>query len=171
MQEGTLIDVRKSTKNTYLQTFHCRIIQRIISTNTFLFRIGMTDNSLCTFCKSTSETLKHILWDCRYVKKFIQEVKSFLLNSYNFQLNVGLTTWFFPTLANSNSITILILIITKLAIFKARNSQCTPSIEMFHNLLKFEVEKEHNAAKTQRTLNNFFGKWGNVSQIVQTRHS
>ena len=167
MQEGTLLDVRMSTRNTYLQTFHYRIFARIISTNTFLFRIGRSDTSLCTFCKSSNETLKHILWDCRHVIFFIQEIKLYLQDTYTFQLNINLPTWIFPTLANNKSLTILIITLAKLAIFKARNSNCKPSIRMFHNLLKFEAEKEKNAAKRQSALNDFFTKWENVSSIVQ----
>ena len=98
MQEGTLVDVRKSTKSTYLQSFHFRIIARIISTNTFLFRIGRSESHLCTFCNLYSETLKHILWDCHHVKGFIQEIKLHLFDRYNFTLDIDLSVWFFPTL-------------------------------------------------------------------------
>ena len=48
MHEGTLKDIRQSTCNTYLQTLHYRIVNRIISTNTFLFRIGKSENPLCS---------------------------------------------------------------------------------------------------------------------------
>ena len=62
MHEGTMQDIRLSTKNTYMQSFHFRIVSRIIATNTFLYRIGRADSPPCFFCKESDETLLHILW-------------------------------------------------------------------------------------------------------------
>ena len=49
MHIGTMRDIRLSTKNSYLQSFHFRTVHRIVATNTFLYRIGKTDSPLCTF--------------------------------------------------------------------------------------------------------------------------
>ena len=167
MVKGTLLDIRNSTKNIYLQTFHYRIVNRIISTNTFLFRIGLSENPSCSFCKSSNETLIHILWDCRHTQRYIEELKSHLSSTYNMRLNIDLPTWVFPTLANVNRITVLIITLAKVVIFKARNAACTPSIRLFHNLLKWEAEKESYAAKRTNALNSFLEKWENVSSILR----
>ena len=69
VREGTLSDIRLSTKNTYLQSFDYRILSRIIATNTFLYRIGRTERPLCTFYKVNNETLYHVLLECPVVQQ------------------------------------------------------------------------------------------------------
>ena len=167
MVKGTMFDIRNSTKNIYLQTFHYRIVNRIISTNTFLFRIGLSENPSCSFCKSSNETLIHVLWDCRHTQRYIEELKSHLSSTYNLRLNIDLPMWVFPTFANVNRITVLIITLGKLVIFKARNAASTPSIRSFHNLLKWEAEKESCAAKRRSTFNSFLEKWENVANILR----
>ena len=49
MHEGTMKDIRLATRNTYLQSFHYRIVNRIISTNTFLFKLGKSESPLLHF--------------------------------------------------------------------------------------------------------------------------
>ena len=51
-----------------------RIIHRIISTNEFLFKIGVEDSKSCTFCGEEDETLVHLFGGCREVRLFIGEV-------------------------------------------------------------------------------------------------
>ena len=60
----------KCTTNVKLRWFQFRLIHRILGTNAFLFKIGKTDSSLCTFCSNASETLIHIFCHCNVVMKF-----------------------------------------------------------------------------------------------------
>ena len=159
--------MRNSSRNSYLQAFHYRTVNRIISTNTFLFRIGLSENPLCAFCKSSNETLKHVLWDCRHTQRYIEELKSHLSSTYDLRLDIDLSIWTFPTLPRINRISVLIITLAKLVIFKARSTACAPSIRSFHNMLKLEAEKEMFAAKRENTPNRFLEKWGNISIILE----
>lgn len=55
------------TKNHY---FQFRFIHRILPTNEFLYKIGKTESDKCSFCKKTTETMKHLMWDCNIVSSF-----------------------------------------------------------------------------------------------------
>ena len=166
MYEGTLKDIRRSTRNTYLQAFHYRIVKRIISTNTFLFKLGKCETPLCTFCSLVNETLYHILWECEVVQNFINEVMTFLKDTYNVIIQFKVDSWIFPRASEESLLNILIITMAKLVIFKSKYKNQPPNIQHFQSLLKLEVEKEEKCAKTTKSREKFMSKWGNVTKIL-----
>ena len=165
MYEGTLEDIRRSTKNTYLQAFHYRIVSRIIATNTFLHRIGKSETPKCTFCRSCDETLCHVLWECPVVQAFVREVITYLQEKCNISTQFTAESWFFPRLSEESRINILIITIAKLTIYRCRCKESIPNISHFLSLLKIEVQKEEESARQNETREQFLLKWGNVIQL------
>ena len=55
----------RCTKSTKLANFHYRFLHRILPTNCFLTRIGLKNNSICTFCGDFPEELCHLFWYCK----------------------------------------------------------------------------------------------------------
>ena len=66
------------TKDTKLQDFQYKLIHRILSTNSFLYKYGLKETELCTFCTETKESLVHIFWECNYVRNFWLAIGNFL---------------------------------------------------------------------------------------------
>jgi hypothetical protein len=60
------------TKDTKLQDFQHKLIHvhRILITNSFLYKCGLKENVLCTFCTETKASLLHIFSECNYVRNF-----------------------------------------------------------------------------------------------------
>ena len=146
MHEGTMEDMRRSTKNTYLQAFHYRIVSRIIATNTFLYRIGKSETSQCSFCKSCDETLCHVLWECPIVQSFIKDVVALLNEKCNILVQFTNESWFFPRLLEESRINILIITIAKLTIYKSKCKENIPNIQHFLSRLKMEAQTEEESA-------------------------
>ena len=69
------------TQNTKLQWLQYRINQRILGTNTFLYKIKVKDNAFCTFCQEDEETIEHLFWNCESVQASIDEIDSWLLSN------------------------------------------------------------------------------------------
>ena len=63
------------TRDTKLQWFQFRINHRILPTNSLLAKIGITGNSLCTFCKDEEESLEHLFWYCHKTQALLNEFK------------------------------------------------------------------------------------------------
>ena len=61
------------TRESKLQIFQFKILYRRISTNSYLFKIGLISSELCSFCESSTETLLHLFWECPQVKIFWNE--------------------------------------------------------------------------------------------------
>ena len=166
-QQGSTTHIYTASKNTYLQSFHYRLICRIIPTKKFLYAIGRAENNLCTFCNSSVETLVHLFWDCACVKKFITDIKRNIFDKFNIMYNVTKKSWFFPSLEDSTQMEILITTIGKLTIFKAQNKNQRLSIHYFLNTLKLEVQTEQISARINDRLELFDKKWGRLKSITK----
>jgi hypothetical protein len=60
----------RTTRNTKLQNFQFKLSHRITVTNSFLFKCGLKETKLCTFCTETTESLLHLFWECPYSNNF-----------------------------------------------------------------------------------------------------
>ena len=74
--QTNFINIQKVTNNNKLRSFQYRLLNRAIILNTHLFRWGITNTNLCTFCDKERETLTHILVDCQKVSGLWQSVNN-----------------------------------------------------------------------------------------------
>ena len=56
-------------KDTKLQNFQFKLLHRILPVNSFLYKCGLKETELCTFCMETKENLLHLFWNCNFVAK------------------------------------------------------------------------------------------------------
>ena len=63
------------TKDTKLQNFQLKLLHRILPVNSFLYKWGLQERELCTFCTETKENMLHLFWNCT----FLFSVKNFLM--------------------------------------------------------------------------------------------
>ena len=166
INHSTMHDVLASTKNTYLQSLHYRITNRIIATNTFLQRIGIADDARCTFCMNNDETLKHMLWDCAIVQNFISETKTYLREEFRVEICIDTANFFFPTIEKLSKIQILIITLFKYTITTAKYKSQAPSKQLFISLLKSEAMKEKGAALKRQAMGEVIEKWGTLLNIL-----
>ena len=50
--------------DTKSREFQCTILNRYLTTNSFLYKIGLANSPSCTFCKQESESLQHLFIMC-----------------------------------------------------------------------------------------------------------
>ena len=60
-----------------VRAFQYKVLNSILFTNTKLFKIGFITEDICSFCKSDSETLSHLLFDCLKAKSFWRDFESY----------------------------------------------------------------------------------------------
>ena len=63
----TSVLASKYTKSTRLLEFQFKLLHRRIATNDFLNKVGLKDNSKCSFCGKEQEKLRHLFWECSKV--------------------------------------------------------------------------------------------------------
>ena len=149
-------------EETYLLSFHFRVITRIIATNRFLHILGITDSPQCGFCNIHIENIVHLFWECEHTQAFIERVKHQVFRNFHMTLNVTKTHWFFPTLENLKQIEIIIITIAKVVIYKAKRNQQKSTLQHFLAALCLEAQKEYDHAIRYDKLRKFNDKWGQV---------
>ena len=63
----------------YVRAFQYKVLNRILYTNEKLHKIGFTPHKDCTFCKSESETLTHLLYHCPFSIAFRRDFEAYWL--------------------------------------------------------------------------------------------
>ena len=58
-----------TTNSTKLRSFYYRCLNKALILNSHLFRWGLIDNNLCSFCSESKETNTHIFWECSCVQE------------------------------------------------------------------------------------------------------
>jgi len=71
--------IQRCTTSTRLRSLGYRFIIRDVLTNTRLIHMGKVDTVLCYLCKSESETITHLYWDCYVTKRLWERLKSIIL--------------------------------------------------------------------------------------------
>ena len=71
---------KKCTKSTKLIEFQFTFLHRRVSTNNFLFRIGLKGDENCSFCHTSSESIIHLFWTCRQTFHFWNKLTEWLKN-------------------------------------------------------------------------------------------
>ena len=70
------------TLDTRTRAFQYKILNRILYTNSILYKMKLIPSPLCTFCGDHEETLEHLLVKCVYTKEFWSATTSWLNNHF-----------------------------------------------------------------------------------------
>ena len=57
----------KTLKDNYLIYLQYKIINQILGTRSLLYKMSITTDKYCSFCKEHEETLSHLFYDCNQV--------------------------------------------------------------------------------------------------------
>ena len=149
------------TRESKLQIFQFKLLHRRISTNRYLFKIGLISSELCSFCESSTETLLHLFWECPRVKIFWNEVKDWLgifscfsTKCFTLQSCLGFVEDASDLLFHHA------LLISRYHIFWAKSMHHCPSRELFVKNFFTCLEVERHFSIKHGLLAKFNKKWG-----------
>lgn len=142
-----------------LRWFQYRVVHRIISTNTFLFKIGIVDSPLCTFCKESAETITHLFFECTVTSNLIREVVSWFGEITQETEVLSCTDIILGIPGEGNNLLNLLIILLKYYMYKCRSRSHRPSVEGYKKELITCYKLEHYIAKKNLALERFEKKW------------
>ena len=148
------------TMDTKLRWFQYRILNRILTTNSFMCKIGQRIDDICTFCKKEAETIEHLFVECKVVKNIWSKLQNWIRIELGIPVVLSKTHILFGIdLKKCNSAINLIILLTKFYIYRIRCQGSTLSflslqreIESYYKLEKYILLKTFN-------LSNFKSKW------------
>ena len=147
---------------SYVKAFQYKVLNsNILYTNAKLFRIRYTAEDKCTFCKSESETLIHLFFNCVFLKLFWKDFEFYYYSVWNKLFHLSLQNILTGITAEQCPSLNYFLLIAKLHLWDCRRSQIRPSIAGFKTKikLKLEMEKYIWSWTKNKTLNEFYQKW------------
>ena len=135
-------------------------LNRVVYTNKLLYKMKLSDTSLCTFCGEYEESLEHLFLRCQFSKNFWMQIVSWL-NEFNVTIiELKDNEIMFGYTNESPHWTFLnnILIIGKQVIYSNRLGKSKPLFSQFIVKRKYIERIEHYIAKSRITFMKRNGK-------------
>ena len=75
--------LKKLTTDTKLMWLQYRILHNILTTNRSVSKYNPNQTDRCSFCRSSSETITHLMWQCPRVNSFWRQLSSLIKTRCN----------------------------------------------------------------------------------------
>jgi len=151
----------KVLNDTKSREFQYKILNRCLTTNAFLHKIGLIASPLCTFCGAESESLEHLLITCPFTDVFWLDFIGWCRN-----VNIGLDGLsnddkLFGIWNREEDFLLLnrLLIIAKKHIYECRKKSARPSFRVFCKTLAYVYQLESQVMKSSNKESSHNLKW------------
>ena len=153
-------------KEVKLRDFQYKINNRILVTNTFLYKIKKKENNLCSYCNQEAESIMHLFFHCGKAEEFWKKLKIWLERKANINLQIDLKNILFSS--SAQVIVSYLITVAKYYIYKSKFNTKNISIKGFENFLKLKFSNEMYIAKLNKTYDKFLGKWSSLYNYMIT---
>ena len=157
---------KSCTTDTKLIYFQYRILNRILATNTFLFKIKLSQTQNCVFCTTEPETLIHVFYECPCVRSFWNDISSWLDCHITNSITLDKTR----IILGSKSGTILenhIILICKRYIYSCKLNVKLPIFQEVKEKIKFIRNIEKYIFTKNGKIHEFRKRWLFLSEEVE----
>lgn len=166
----TCTGVYKATRETKLQSFHYKVILRIIPCNVYLMQIRIKDSDWCRFCDE-SDTIVHFLYSCHKVQPFWKAVSSWFREADDLYLD-SLTPaeyiWGLPSSAHRAVIINAISLYVKHYIFRQKLFHDS-ELDLLGWLMELRTKLRSEKWICKRTgQTDKFKKWLNIYKALSS---
>ena len=158
-------DIYSVTNVAKYRSFQFRLLHRAIITNVHLFRWGLAESNVCTFCKCEKETYVHLFVYCQCVRDLwvnVEQTMSIVGGLEPIHFDTDTVMWNRVIRNNAEHVKNLICLVTKQYIYRKRCQSSTPE---FHELKQiiFNIRAiERYIATKNNKLSKHNKKWKTV---------
>ena len=151
--EKTFQLARACTKSTKIIIFQFKFLHRRLPTNSFVYKIAIKDNDLCTFCQEETDTLLHLFWQCKvtclFWGTFFQWLQSCSLIQKGNHLVMTTALRLKPNSSNTKLQIYFSCLMSRYYIWKCKSRDEIPILPQFIRLLKKTYDIETNELNLQ----------------------
>ena len=157
-----------SSMESKLREFQYKILNCIVFKNEKLFRFGITQSSLCTFCQKEDESIEHLLFSCKESCEFWKHVLSWLRKN---DIDVGElkeADLIFGNFDIQDDFILInhILLLGKYYIYSRKCQNAKPSLKCFIAKMKRIYSIELHIARKGEKLFFHLKKWKKLISVV-----
>ena len=156
----------KSTLSTKLRDFQFRLLHNIVVTNLDLKKWGIKQSDKCTFCSDHTETITHLLIECKFSQEIWNHVYSQIckcskvyIKLQKCEVFMGLYDKPFAVFYNH------ICMVIKQYIYACRCLEKIPNKQVVIEKIKDAKHVEYQLAKQNDRTTAFFKKWELVENL------
>jgi hypothetical protein len=151
----SISEVRRQVQNMQLRNLFYRLINKDFFTKERMLRYKMVENNKCEKCEET-ETFKHLMWDCRFVRKTWGNLNNILRTK---GVGVDELTSYDDIFKFNNSAAITTIRLKIIQHFIQIQRQTELSEGKIHNIITELMTKEKYIATKNNTMKKFLQKW------------
>ena len=151
----------RSTLESKLREFQYKILNCIVFTNEKLFRFGITQSPLCTFCQKENESIEHLLFSCNETSEFWKHVLSWLRDKNIYVGELKEADLIFGKFDVQDDFTLInhILLLGKYYIYSRKCQNAKPSLKGFIAKAKRVYRIELYVSRKRDKLAFHLKKW------------
>ena len=170
--ESIYVLPRICTLSTKLRNFQFKFLHRRIATNSFLFKMKLSETNLCRFCQSEQETLLHLFWECPITEAFWNSVQQFFVSVDLIPASQALTLCQCLGLKGEKSALLLnhCLLLGRFYIYSCKYKNIRPSSIEYVNQVRSNWKIEKQVSIITGTQNALEQKWRKMLQTLQLLH-
>ena len=116
---------RITTVDTTIRVFQYKLLNNVLFLNKMLYRFGISQDSLCSFCSLEEETPMHIFYSCNHTQILWERLKYYIQNNLDLPSLTSQSAILGFTDSHSENFIIInhLLLIFKYYIFKTRSNK------------------------------------------------
>ena len=156
------VNCLKITRDTKLQWFQYRLINRILPIKTYMYlkKVGLLENDLCSLCGELNENIQHVFFYCNKSKNLWFRLEQFIYDKINKDIVFNLKDILFGLPSDAFNPVNFIVLVSKVYIYLC----CKRGDDLnIFALLNF-INKKYNVEKNMQ-FHNFSKKWSEWSNI------
>ena len=148
---------RLCTISTRIRNFQFKFLHRRIATNTFLFKVGISDTALCYLCKTDKETSIHLFWECSVMKTFWERVQGFFVSIHLIPASHVLDIYECLGFKGEkdNILVSHCLLLARYFIYCCKFKNISPSIREYAQQLKYNLKTEKQISTVTDSQSKF----------------
>ena len=155
--------MKSSTLDSYARIFHFKCTHNTLFLNERLYKMGLTENPKCSFCKSYNENIYHLFYECSFSKNLWRKIKSHF-RELNFP-ELSPESAFLGFVNIEDTLVNLILIIFKITLYKSRQRGTSNLNQIISKVRSFKIIEQNITLHDPRKRDINSKKWEKCPEV------
>ena len=152
-------------EGSYTKCIQFKLLHRRIVTNKILCDMGIKENSMCTYCMETIETIEHAFLYCNTVTKLWKEVETWLRIHVDGHISLNNVDKVLG-ISKGDNIVYKTIMATKKVIYRNRQKGSQYSLREVQASLKSQMKCKEYQSMIENSFKNFLDIWELVYNLL-----